>query len=74
MSSKIRLTKGNEWAEIERHLNDLFDKLASPQSVEGATKSYQDIAIVKKDDGTHAIQFRTKEGIIESASSTFKLL
>jgi hypothetical protein len=74
MASKIRLTKGNEFAELEKHLNDLYDKLLSPQSVEGATKSYQDIAVVKKDDGTHVIQFRTKEGVIESAPSTFKRL
>lgn len=74
MASKIRLTKGSELQDIERLLNELYDKLDSPQVVEGGTKSYQTISVVKKEDGTHAIQFRTKEGIIESASSTFKML
>lgn len=74
MSAKIRLTKGNELQDIEKLLNELYDKLASPPVVDGGTKNYQDISIVKKDDGTHVVQFRTKEGIVESASSTFKLL
>ena len=76
-TSRWTPSKGREIDDITDKLNELLNKLSAPTVAEGGTKSYQDIVVVKKADGTHAIQFRTKDGIVESdstAATGFKLL
>lgn len=70
MASKYKLTPGKEFADIERILNELSDKLTSKDNQTGSLKTYQTLGIVKKTDGSFALQVRNADGTVLETSNT----
>ena len=70
MGSTWRPSKGREIEDLIKKIRELEDAVNSKSIVEGAEKKSQDIIAVKKEDGSYSVKFRTKDGLIESDSST----
>jgi hypothetical protein len=77
IGSKWKPSVGREIQDITDKINELITAVNMPSTTEGGTKESQNISFVKKADGKYAVQFRTKDGIIESDNSEttgFKIL
>jgi len=61
-----RPSKGREVEDIVTKLNELMNAVNTPTVGQGGVRPYQDIATIKNADGTHSVQIRTKDGLIQS--------
>lgn len=66
----FRPSKGREIQDLTTKLNELIDAVNSFPTAQGGTKNYQNIGIVKNPDGTHALQIRTSDGVIQSDNTS----
>jgi len=61
-----RPSKGREVEDIVTKLNELINAVNAPTVGQGNVKPYQNIASIKNADGTHTLQIRTKDGLMQS--------